>query len=511
MKLSARPGHWATPAAGVLSGLLLALAFPPFEWAILLPLAPVPWITALWRETSRFRALVSGFLLGLAFWCASIPWIAYVVTHYGGQKGVMGFVCLFLLAAILAEWPALVGWAAVACAPPRSTWRLAAVPVLWMATEHARSFVYGGFPWNLNATALYRHPIWLQSASLWGAYGVGGAALVVSCLLAASAVRRRLAPLAAAVLWVLALGALGAARLSGPSETSPAISVALLQPNLHEEDRAADPARTYGVVLGQARQAALRRPSLIVLPESALPVSWETSATLRRDLSDLAARGSRVLFNDIETAADGRYYNAARLLGSSGLAEPSYRKVHLVPFGEYVPLPRVFFFVRQVSSEIGAFAAADRPELLASEDLRLGMGVCYEITYPSLVREEVARGANLLATISNDSWYGKAGAQAQHFAAAVLRSAETGRFLVRAAITGISGIVDDRGRIREELFADREGVLFGDVRLAQRATAWVQWGYWVPRGADALAVGVLLWGLVRWIRLRRRNAESRTS
>jgi apolipoprotein N-acyltransferase len=499
-----------TSAAAVLSGLLFALAFPPFEWAILLPLAPVPWIAALWRETSRFRALVSGFLFGLAFWCASIPWISYVVTHYGGQNAVMGVVCLALLAAILAEWPAIVGWAAVACAPARSTWRIAAIPVLWMATEHARSFVYGGFPWNLTATALYRHPVWLQSASLWGAYGVGGAALATSCLLAASAVRRRLAPLAAAALWVLALGALGAVRLSGPAELSPAISVALLQPNLHEEDRAADAARTYGVVLGEARQAASRGPALIVLPESALPVYWETSVTLRRDLSDLAARGSRVLFNDVETAADGRSYNVARLLGPSGLAEPSYRKVHLVPFGEYVPLPRVFFFVRQVSSEIGAFAAASRPELLVSGDLRLGMGVCYEITYPSLVREEVARGANLLATISNDSWYGKAGAQAQHFAGAVLRSVETGRFLVRAAITGISGIVDDCGRIREELSADRAGILFGDVHPARGATAWVRWGYWIPRGADALAVAVLLWGVVRWIRFRRPNTESPT-
>jgi apolipoprotein N-acyltransferase len=388
--------------------------------------------------------------------------------------------------------------------------RLAAVPLLWMATEHARSFVYGGFPWNLTATALYRHPVWLQSASLWGAYGVGGAVLVVSSLLAAAAVRRRLAPLAAAALWVLALGALGAIRLSGRSELSPPVSVALLQPNLHEEDRAADAARTYRVVLVQARQAAERRPGLIVIPESALPAYWETSAGLRRDLSDLAARGSLVLFNDIETTADGRYYNVARLLGPAGLAEPSYRKVHLVPFGEYVPLPRIFFFVRQVSNEIGTFTAASRPELLVSGDLRLGMGVCYEITYPSLVREEVTRGANLLATISNDSWYGRAGAQAQHFAGAVLRSVETGRFLVRAAITGISGIVDDRGRIRGELSADRAGILFGDVRTAGGATAWVRWGYWIPRAADALAFAVLLWGFVRWIRRRRPNAENST-
>ncbi len=431
-----------------------------------------------------------------------------MVTRYGGQNAVMGVVCLVLLAGILAEWSAAVAWGTAACAPAGSAWRLAAFPLLWAAGEHARSFVYGGFPWNLAATALYRHPVWIQTASLWGAVGVGAAVFAVSSLLAGAAVFRRVAPLALAAVLVLVLGIVGTRRLAAPGEGRPDLAVALVQPNLHEEDRNADPARAYRLVLAQARAAALKRPDLLVLPESALPAYWQTSAALRRDLTDLAAAGSLVLFNDVETAADGRFYNVARLLGPAGLAGPPYRKIHLVPFGEYVPLPRVFFFVRQVSSEIGAFSAAQRPTLLEAAGNRIGMGVCYEITYPSLARGEVAGGANLLATISNDSWYGKAGAQAQHFAAAVLRSVETGRFLVRAAITGISGIVDDRGRIRGELPPDRPGILFGRIRRSDEATAWVRWGFWIPRAADAAGAAVLLFGLVRWIRLRRLEAAS---
>src|SRR5262249_31046704 len=147
---------WRTPLAGVLSGLLFALAFPPLEWVLLLPVALVPWLVALLREPRPGRALVSGALFGLAYWCASIPWIVYVVTHYGGQSGAMGVVCLALLALILAEWPAFVAWAAVAAAPPDSPARLAVFPLLWMASEHARTVVYKGFPWNLTAHALYR-------------------------------------------------------------------------------------------------------------------------------------------------------------------------------------------------------------------------------------------------------------------------------------------------------------------------------------------------------------------
>jgi apolipoprotein N-acyltransferase len=126
------------------------------------------------------------------------------------------------------------------------------------------------------------------------------------------------------------------------------------------------------------------------------------------------------------------------------------------------------------------------------------MGVCYEILYTGLVREEVGRlGANLLVTISNDSWYGRAGAQEQHLAGAVLRSVETRRDLLRAAITGITAIVDGLGRIRGELPADRAATLRGTARLRSENTAWTSWGYVLPRVADAAAAAVLLFALAR--------------
>jgi apolipoprotein N-acyltransferase len=168
-----------------------------------------------------------------------------------------------------------------------------------------------------------------------------------------------------------------------------------------------------------------------------------------------------------------------------------------VPFGEYVPLPKVFFFVRQISNEIGEFSAAPAPVPLSAGPLAIGVGVCYEILYPSLIRREVADGANLLATISNDSWYGRAGAQEQHFAGAVLRSVETSRFLLRAAITGISGIVDPRGRIVAESRPDERTILKGEVTLQQVQTPWTRWGYWLPRAADVVALGVLTFSFAR--------------
>jgi apolipoprotein N-acyltransferase len=369
-----------------------------------------------------------------------------------------------------------------------------------MASEHARSFVAGGFPWNLTGYALYRHPIWLQSASVWGVYGVGTLVMAVSSLIAAAVIRRRISPLAWAAGLVAVLGAAGSARLAAPDDPvrNAPFAVALLQPNVSQEARlGGSPAQIYRVVLEQARIAASGNPALIVIPESALPAYWDRSPLLRRDLSAVAQQ-SPVIFNDIEEAPDGRYYNVARLLGSSGLVGEPYRKVHLVPFGEYVPLPKLFFFVRQVSTEIGQFSAASSPTTLGGDGKGIGVGVCYEIIYPELAREEVGRlGANLLVTISNDSWYGRAGAQQQHFAGAVLRAVETKRYLLRAAITGISGIVDERGRIRAELPTDRAGILRGRARFLGKNTPWTEWGHAIPRAADALSIAVLLFSLVR--------------
>ena len=225
----------------MLSGILFALAFPPFGWVVLLPLALVPWLVALAREESRWRALLSGLLFGLATGALSISWITYVVTHFGGQGRAMGVVCLVLLAAILAEWPAAVALGtAVACAPAGIGAASRGLSGSLDGVGALRSFVYGGFPWNLTGHALYRRPIWLQTASIGGVYRVGGLLVAVSCLLAAAVAFRRAKPLVAAAVLVLAAGAFGAARLARRRDDGAARDASRspsLQPNVSQESR----------------------------------------------------------------------------------------------------------------------------------------------------------------------------------------------------------------------------------------------------------------------------------
>ncbi|HET9796300.1 MAG TPA: apolipoprotein N-acyltransferase, partial [Thermoanaerobaculia bacterium] len=314
---------------------------------------------------------------------------------------------------------------------------------------------------------------------------------------------------AALLLGIAALGAFGSRALGKPAPGSEApVSIACIQPNLPQSARETveSAARQYAIVIDAIRAAAARRPDLILVPESSFyGVTWQRSASLRNDLSTIAREsGASILFNDVDEESDDVYFNAARLVTPSGLAPATYRKVHLVPFGEYVPLPRLFFFMKSVSQAVGAFSAARAPVVLASGRLALGPAICYEMTYPSLPRVETRHGANLLVTISNDAWYGKAGAQEQHFAAMVLRAIENGRPFARAAITGISGIVDARGRLLARIPPDTAGVAAASVVPANVRTVWTLGGGRVfPWSADLLAAGMVLSAVVRGIRRRR--------
>lgn len=500
--------------------MLLALSFPPFGLWWLLPLALAPWAGALFVEEKPSRALLSGAVLGVVFWCLSVPWVSFVVTRFGGQPAWMGAVCVFLLSLILCEWPALVGGIAVSAFPARSARRLAAFPILWMASEHVRSVAYKGFPWNLTANALADHPAWLQTAAWWGAYGVGAIAAAAGAVVAAFFLSRSRPRRAAAACLVVgggaALWAFGRWRMEAPLPSPlPAVRVACVQPNLPQSARetAEGAARQYETVIAAVRSASRRRPHLILIPESSFyGATWQRSATLRRDLSAIAAAsGASILFNDLDEESDDVYYNAARLVTPSGLAAATYRKVHLVPFGEYVPLPRLFFFMKSISRAVGSFSAAPAPVVLSAGSLSLGPAVCYEMTYPSLSRREVRDGATLLVSISNDAWYGKAGAQEQHFESLVLRAVENGRPFARAAITGVSGVADARGRVVARVGADFPGVAEAAVEPQSGRTVWSRWGgILFPAAADAAAIGMVLSALARARRRRLRKSRAAT-
>ena len=260
------------------------------------------------------------------------------------------------------------------------------------------------------------------------------------------------------------------------------LRVAAVQGNVAQHDKW-NPALRDEILdrhLDLTRTAAADGARLVVWPEAATPFAFESdparAASIRRAAR---AAGAHLLLGTTEIAHDGgppRYFNAAVMVDSAGDTAGIYRKHHLVPFGEYVPLRRLLFFVSPLVETVGDFSAGPGPRPLVMDGQPVGAAICYEIIYPGLVRGFVTRGSKLLVTVTNDAWYGRSSAPHQHFQQASMRAIEQGRFLVRAANTGISGVVDPYGRVLAStpLFAPR--VVTADVRLLEGRTVYSRTG-----------------------------------
>jgi apolipoprotein N-acyltransferase len=287
------------------------------------------------------------------------------------------------------------------------------------------------------------------------------------------------------------------------------VRVALAQGNVPQDekwdkDRAA---RILDIYLDQTWEGARRGASLIVWPESSTPFMYE------RDLAgqvaiQLAAKelGVSLLFgsDQYEAGTPPRYYNSAFLVGPDGRTAGVYRKMHLVPFGEFVPLKRLLFFVAPIVDSVTDFSPGEDAVVMALGANRLSTAICYEVVYPDLIAAFVGRGSQLLTTITNDAWYGHSSAPYQHFWMATLRAVEQGRYLVRSANTGISGIVDPYGRVVAMTRIFERTVVAGDVRYLDHRTVYARTG-------DSFAYACGLVTLAAWFVARPRRTGARPS
>jgi apolipoprotein N-acyltransferase len=372
------------------------------------------------------------------------------------------------------------------------------LPALWVALEWLRTYLGGGFPWNLAAYAWTDVPGALPLSAAIGAYGISGLVVLSATGVALAVVRRRWEPLVAGFAVPLLLLALGGrwgtrfevGRFERLAET-PGALLRLLQPNIANltawDESAA--LRNYRKVLRLAQESC-HDGALVVLPESATwPFSFERDPDVRRDLQALAASGCTVIFNT-DHAEKTYLYNSAYLITPEGTTA-RYDKRHLVPFGEYVPFRGVFSFVDKLSREAGEYRPGQGTHILPWGDEKLGMAICYEVVFPEEVADLVRDGATVLVTITNDAWYGNTAAPWQHFRAARFRAAENRRPMLRAAITGVSALIAPDGSVRTSIGPYEEGVIRGRVLGERELTPFARCPWLVPMLATLLALGAL--------------------
>jgi apolipoprotein N-acyltransferase len=294
---------------------------------------------------------------------------------------------------------------------------------------------------------------------------------------------------------------LGNAPVEGAaSPLAKTLRVGIIQGNV-PQDRKWSPefaSEIFNRYLRLSREAAQQGARLIVWPESSTPFLFEEDVSGGEAIRQLARQTGTWLLIGSDQVAAGRpssYYNAAFLVDPQGRTAAVYRKQLLVPFGEYVPLKSLLFFVGPVVDAVADFSAGTETTLLPVDGTPLSMAICYEIIFGYQARGAVRAGSQLLTTITNDAWYGESSAPWQHFDQASARAIELGRYLVRAANTGISGVVDPYGRVvaRRGLF--ETGILVQDVELLETCTLYCRIG-------DSFAWACLAVSLILLIRNR---------
>lgn len=477
---------WLLAAA---SGLALALALPGADLVLLLLVFPGLLLEAVERGGGRWRPFFLGWFAGLVHWLVAVNWVVPVMHHYGGLPMIAAVASLFAMALILGTcWAIAVGMSGLVSAPLR-VWLF---PVAYMVLDAGRQFWPLLFPWNPPAAALAQRPTLLTSLPVWGATGLGWAILACGAGLW-GLLRRRTrvqggVSVAAAVLLTVAAGV----AAPPPRGDAQGLVVAAVQPGTSLEEKW-DPSEWRSIedrLWLLTERAARQGAQVVVWPESALPYRVEGDAAYRDLLVAEARRmGIRIVLNAVGGSENEGYTNSAYVVTPEGIAGPRYDKVHLVPFGEYVPWWARLAFAAPLVREVGHFVPGVHPELLPV-GVPLGMAICYEVTFADLIAEEVRSGAELLATITNDGWYGYSWAPRQHFAQVVLRAAESRRWLVRSALTGISGFVDPEGRVRQRLEVGESGVLVESMQPLELVTlrsAHGDW-WWALCGAATLAM-----------------------
>ena len=482
------------------------LSFPKFGHGAVAWVALVPLLVAL-HGASGWRAARLGYVTGAVSALGLLYWTSLVVIQYGGLPLAAGIAIMVALCLAVALFPLLFGWGVGRLVATFGTAGLLGAPFVWVATELLRVHTFFEFPWCLLGYSQHAFLPVIQIASVTAVYGVSFVLAAFSSFLAYAALEtrapRRRAAVAAAVLVAGVAWAGGAWAMSRPIPETGRVVVGLVQGGIRQEDKwvpenAGDNLDRH---LQLTAEAAGRGARLVVWPESSVPFLFDRDAGLAALLQDtVRAHGIHLFFgnDDLEPPAPGgerRIYVGAKLLSPDGRVTARYRKMHLVPFGEYVPLPRLFTFggrfAAKLVQEVSDFSPGSEAVTGDVDGHRVGGYICYEAIFPGLVRRFAAGGAELLVNVTNDAWYGTTSAPYQHLAMAAFRAVENRRYMVRAANTGITAVVDPWGRVLAPTRLFDRAVLVREVPFVAGTSFYTRHGDVFARACAAIAMALV--------------------
>jgi apolipoprotein N-acyltransferase len=475
-----------TPAAvfkildglALITGLVLVTAFAPFDFHSASLLCPAA-LLLLWLQTTPRRAALRGFLFGLGFFGFGASWILVSIHRYGDLSLPLACLVTALFVITLSLFPMLTGYCFMRFFKHDTPFkRLAIFPCLWVIQESLRASIFTGFPWLL----LGYSQIDLPLSGYIPIVGVYGTSFLIcfSAAIITFAVSPR-APLKLFILlfliW-LAGAALSSVSWTHPLKNNAALSVALIQGDIAQDNKW-QPEQIKNTL---SRYTDLTTKNwghdLIVWPESAMPLPFPNSEPLLETLSEDAIKNQAnlIIGLPVRNEKDHRYYNG--LIGL-GLAQGYYYKRHLVPLGEYLPkLPFLDKLIESLDIPMSNFISGDlkQPLIKISSNIQVASFICYEIAYASLVLQDFP-AANIMVTLTDDSWFGDSIAAAQHLQIAQARSLEVGRYQLFVSNTGPSAIISSKGKLLAIAPRDLPFSLTGNISALSKQTPFVHFGF----------------------------------
>ncbi len=495
-------------ALAALSGALLGVSFPKIGFAPTAFIALVPLLLSLDGASRR-----TGFLLGQiagtvqGFWLLS--WVMDVLVTFGGASTLLALVLTFALSVAFGLFVGAFGALQAHVGRAFGSRALLLAPFLFVTCEFLREHLLFGFPWCLLGYSQVDFPEFIQVAAFTAVHGVSfllasSSAALAHAFVSRSAFERRMGFTLPALLISMAM-AFGHGRLQQPLPGETAFPVGVIQASI-PQDQKWDKALLQSNMeahLSLSRDAVKREARLVVWPESAIAYELDLYPEARKQITDFTKAEDVFLLtgnDDRERDATGvmRSYVGAKLVSPGGDITMRYHKMRLVPFGEYLPLPSFvssFLPIGRLVESVSDFTPGTSPSTGLILGVPVSVFICYEAIFPSLVRRFEMNGAQILFNVTNDGWYGTSAAPYQHYAMARFRAIENHRFLIRAANTGISAIIDPFGReiARTELMERR--ALVGDVRAISETTFYA-------RNGDVFAWGLfavsLLAAIAAW-------------
>ncbi len=493
------------PIALALAVACWAASLPPNGTGILAVFAFVAPLAVL-PEVPLRKLLWQGWLGGAAWEAVTLWWLAPTIVRYGGIGSVTAALLVAALCLILGLYMAGFWWTVWILARRLGNGALVLAPFAWVLWEWLRGWLFGGMPWWGPGYALSLYPSLLQDASWLGVLGLSLLAVLLSAAVALWLRKRRSVEAVVMLPLVLVLFAgaylWGRGRLERPGERDLLFRVGYLQPNVPQDEKWD---RTFANAI-EKRLKALSEPfknyglKLLVWPESCTPLEWDADQTYKDQVRKIAADvKAPILLGSVLGTSEG-YQNGAVVVNPDGTEGGRYAKTHLVPFGEYVPFRGMLSFARPLVEAVGDFAPGKTLKPLEISGAKVGVTICFEGIFPRLVRKEVNQGAQLLVNITNDAWYAGTPGPMEHFLIQRVRAVELDRCLVRSANGGISGLVNNEGRLEMETTPGEAASFWGEARLRNTRTPYARVGDWWL----LLPLAAILWSF--FVPMGRRSA-----